>query len=201
MRGGKDGRTRGSQPDPFQPSLASPRCNSAAAVEAPQVSGRVLFPGAGPQNPEFSTFMEGDVPGPRKAAWQVLLQECGWVHPWPQQCLPPQSHYLSFSQHPETRGNGRRGHRDAPQRGFALLRAVCPHAPPPSSLAVSCQHAAGCWSRCSAVGGYWSQQGSLKIRQSPGSSFTATCRGRESQTWRNTLHSSPRKVGVVGGLE
>ena len=58
------------------------------------------------------------------------------------------------------------------------------------------QPAAGCWSRWSAAVGCCLEPGSPRTRPSRGSSFTATCRGRASLTWRSTLPSSPKKVGA-----
>lgn len=71
--------------------------------------------------------------------------------------------------------------------------------PPSRPSPVFCQWAAGSWSRWSAAAGCSLELGSWKNRLSPGSSFTATCRDTVSRTWRNTLPSSPRKVGAGEG--
>ena len=106
---------------------------------------------------------------------------------------------------------GRRGRREGypptrHQRAFKVTRpwpaerrqgggvSVSPHA-----LSVCRQRAAGSWSRWSAAAGSCPEPGSLKNRPSPGSSFTATCGGRVSPTWRSTSLNSPRKVGAGAG--
>lgn len=72
-------------------------------------------------------------------------------------------------------------------------RGLCVSQPRPVS---PCQRAAGSWSRWSAAAGCSPEPASPRNRLSPGSSFTVTCRGRVSRTWRSTLPSSPRKVGA-----
>lgn len=58
------------------------------------------------------------------------------------------------------------------------------------------QRVGGSWSRWSAVAGCCPEPGLPRNRRSPGSSSTATFRGRASLTWTSILPSSPKKVGA-----